>query len=87
MAAKPAVLKLNGKPFSLHRPSAKALQIKAELDGLPADEIFTQDQLRCSHVRDYANTAELVGYSLKIGGTRYWGNPKAIAILRAQVGQ
>lgn len=84
---KPVVLKLNGKPFSLLRPSVKALQIKAELDALPSDEIFTKDQLKTQHIADYVNVKELAGYSLKVGARRYWGNPKAIAALSEQVGQ
>lgn len=77
------VLKLNGKPFRVNGEGV----IRRFLDKSPHDELFTSAELQSRtgsvHVKDRAS--KLPPYTFKVGVIRYWGNPKAIAALKAQV--
>jgi hypothetical protein len=87
------ILKLNGKPFDLCHPRPTEVKIRAFLDQAPADEIFTNSDLAikiegsqlnmkaCG--KEYAES--LPTYTARVGGARYWGNPKAIAELLRRV--
>jgi hypothetical protein len=89
---KPAVsLKLNGKSFCLKPTIPSVSAILRFLDKQPADELFTSDELskRCSIsvsvIKSIGGKDELAAYSLRSGKFRYWGNPKAILALKAQL--
>lgn len=91
MATKP--LKLNGKLLNLHPPSIIVSRIAEFLDKSPHDELFTTEELAkrvaigSQRPTQNAKNPALAAYSLLTGRNRYWGNPKAIAALREQVGQ
>lgn len=82
------VLKLNGKPFSLHTEAPTTITVRKTLDKAPPDELFTTQELlkragvgRSSLVRGSGFDT----YRLKVGPKVYWGHPKAIAELKKQV--
>jgi hypothetical protein len=80
------ILKLNGKPFDLCHPRPTEVKIRAFLDQAPADEIFKIEgsQLNMKACgKEYAES--LPTYTARVGGARYWGNPKAIAELLRRV--
>jgi hypothetical protein len=89
---KPAVsLKLNGKSFSLKPDLPSVSAIVRFLDKQPADELFTSDELSkragvsTNTIKSSGNKDELASYSLRCGRSRYWGQPKAIQALKAQL--
>jgi hypothetical protein len=89
---KTITLKVGGKVFDPNPPSPKLLAIVAYLDKKPADELMTGDQLAAAlktsrqYVDDLSRHPRMSNYQQKTGKCRYFGNPKAIAELRRQVG-
>jgi hypothetical protein len=88
-------LKMEGKLFSMARPKPTVVALQKFLDAAPADEIFTPSLLapavkinfKTLTSGDLHGAPELQPYTSRVGNYRYWGNPKAIAELRRQVGQ
>ena len=88
-AAKPAVtLKLNGKPFTTARQTASLDKLLKYLNSLPDDEIRDSSGLYDAgfnhHVSEQfrQHPKKVEGYSLKVDGKLFYGNPKAIQALR-----
>ena len=88
------ILKVNGKPFSLHPTPPGVLKVVNFLTKAPQDELFLTDDLahkcnlspdtmRCSN---WPKQKALEGYTAVVGKMRYWGNTAAITELLKQVG-
>lgn len=94
MADKKITLKLDGKPLSLVRTPPSLVKMSTFLKSAPTDELFSAQELarvlKLSHhgmnEMRFTQAPELVDCTFKIGNTRYWGHPKAIAELKRQVG-
>jgi len=81
--------KLDGKPLDLRPIPPSVIQVKLFLDKQKADDLFSTSEL-CKKTRVAERTLRqndesLIGYSLRVGVNRYWGNPKAISELQRQV--
>jgi hypothetical protein len=87
------MLKLNGKPLALNGPPPLVVAVRSFLDKQSSDDLFTPLELSKKagfapdSIREarYYDHEHIRGYSLKVGHNRYWGNPKAIKALSAEV--
>jgi len=88
----PKPLKLNGKPLRLRQPPPTIQRLCQFLDAAAADDLFSGSELagrlkihpQPLKTRNVWDDPALKGYSARIGGVRYWGNPAAIAELLRQ---
>ena len=92
---KSEVLKLDGAVFDLNKPSATQVGIKMSLDSFPQDEVFTFEKacklldVGRNSLRDFSRDERNSGYasSQGPGKMRYFGHPKAIALLKRKLSE
>lgn len=86
----PTTLRLRGRPFQAKPPAPATIAIVKFLDAAPSKEVFEVDQVanktgfQIKTISSYAKSPMLADYSVRLGATRYWGNPKAIAQLKRE---
>lgn len=92
--SKATVLKLHGKPLELNPAPPLARKIKTYLEGLGDDQLRTSEQV-CQETGTTLRTLRSGDYGQHLGAyhqfcTRFncnlWGNPRAIAELKRQLG-
>jgi hypothetical protein len=88
-------LRLDGKPLCLRPLSPTAERIRSLLDSLPATSLLTTAQLQqkigAGETAVHRASKTLADYREPVNTNRgvsiYWGNPKAIAELRKELGR
>ena len=89
---KKTTLTLDGKPLNLKPVSPSLEKVRAFLESLKDDELVTTPVLSertgvgLTYVRDMVPLAPFKGCRHKVSRSLYWGNPRAIAALRKEIG-
>jgi len=90
--AKSQELLIDGKTYDPSAPSERLLKLQEFLDRASDNEVFTTLNVvtlsSCSQktAQEFMKTARFESYTYRRGNVFYFGNPKAITLLKSKLG-